>query len=209
MPGDENAIKVFARYPLDFMKQTLVRAPSCQSLLYGRPMRLTLLHDPMATAQLQGKPVKVYSLRKAEEGDPYFVSYICDYQKSEISYQVLSREADFCFTFAMDGCTFGVGSRTPDGEVLVSHGNAAGLTEGGTTQAERQRNFASELHGGSVAQILEPGTYRPSGERVATTFGVRLNGNWSFYYLNYKVTKKGFPPGYEHYGVHDFNGNPA
>ncbi|AMW06124.1 hypothetical protein GEMMAAP_17710 [Gemmatimonas phototrophica] len=206
MAADANAVQVFQKYPLDFMKQTLVRAPSCQTAVYGRPMALTLSLDPMATAQLAGKAVKVYALRAAEPGEPSFSSYICDFSTGNISYQVLGRESEFCFTFAMDGCTFSVGSPTGTGDVLVSHGNAKGVTEGGDSQVGRQHSFASQLHGGGVAQMLQPGTYRADGAKVATTFGLRDRTGWSFYYQNYVVTKKGFPPGYELFGVYDFSG---
>lgn len=205
MAADAQAVDDFLANPLGFMKSNLVRAPSCQTRVYGRPLKLTFSKADGSIAQSGGRTLNVYALREAENGEPSFESYICDFQASEISYQVLSKEAFFVFTFAMDGCTFSVGRPTPEGDVMVSHGNAKGLQEGGNSQSERQRNFALQLHG-NVNSMLEPELYRSNGDEVATTFGIRVNSAWKFYYQSYKVTKKSYPPAYQHMGVFDFAG---
>ncbi len=57
---------------------------------------------------------------------PGFLSYICASKTGEINYQgAFGPEREFCFTTTMNGCTFGIGSPTSDGSVLVSHANMA------------------------------------------------------------------------------------
>jgi hypothetical protein len=187
------------------MKGTLVTPPSIASeKTYGRPMDLTLVKLEY-TCTLSGNQINCYAVKAAEQGDPSFKSYICPYKAGELSYAVLGHEADFCFTFAMDGCTFGVGVPTPGGEVIVSHGNAKGITDEGTgDQANKQNEFARDFHRLGLAGMLEPSAYRLSNKHISTTFGVREAGRWSFYSLKYKRVKDTYPFGYEHLGVQKF-----
>ena len=122
-----------------------------------------------------------------------FASYVCDYGRNEINYQVLGKEADFCFTITINGCTFGVGSPTEDGSVLVSHGNLAELQ--GTSQdpegdqAARQLAVGHQLHGDG-ATYLTPDMYR-DGKANVTMFGMRVGSAWKFYYQRYAAAGGG------------------
>lgn len=206
MPGDAEAVEQFSRpdRAVDFMRGALVMPPSISApLKYGRAMDLTLIPMPWACA-LGGDTIKCYAVAMAEGGDPSFKSYICPYTSGELSYAVLAKEADFCFTFAMDGCTFGVGTPTPTGEVIVSHGNAIGVTEGTGDQENKQKEFATQFHRFGLKGLLEPSTYRLSKKHISTTVGVRVGGKWKFYSLRYVRTKDTYPLAYEHLGVHKF-----
>lgn len=206
MPVDAKAFDAFQTDPIGFMKDNMVLTARMGSKL-GHAIKATLATNQTATAMLNGKSIKVYTLREPRDDEPFFESYYCDFSPGQIMYEVLSKEADFAFTYAMDGCTFGVGRPTPEGDVLVTHGNARGVTEGGNSQNERQRNFALQLHGGKIDEMLEPETYRTAGDMAATTFGLRCNNKWQFAYLSYKLTKRSVvAPAYEHFGVFDFNG---
>jgi len=211
MAGDAKAVSEFTGDIIAFMKNNLVVAPITQTKEYGRAMGMTLIDITPISAKdaITSNPVNVYCLRPAEEGDPIIPIYICDYQGGNICYQVLSDEADYCFTYAMDGCTFSVGTANGSGDVMVSHANSANLTEDiqgwdTATQQEKQTMMANSLHNSSVQGMLQPDTYRPNGQKVSTTFGVRKNGAWTFHYLSYLVTKKKFPCEYAHHGVHQF-----
>ncbi|MDF1505171.1 hypothetical protein [Roseisolibacter sp. H3M3-2] len=206
MRGDANAVAVFSRlaYALDFMKGTLVFPPSIAAeRTYGRPMNLTLVKS-VYDGTLNGRAINCYTVAEAADDDPSFRSYICPYKAGDLSYTVLGHEADFCFTFAMDGCTFAVGTPTPNGEVIVSHGNAKGNTEGAGDQASRQQDFATDFHRQGVAGVLDPSTYRLSNKHISTTFGVREGGRWAFHSLRYKRVKDTYPFAYEHLGVTKF-----
>ena len=93
--------------------------------VYGRPERLQFKEDVTAKGTCKDIPCKVYNVTTATAGADSFLSYICDYKTGEINYQVLGPGANFCFTTTMNGCTFGIGSPTADGSVLVSHANMA------------------------------------------------------------------------------------
>ncbi|MES2068887.1 MAG: hypothetical protein V4488_00965 [Pseudomonadota bacterium] len=207
MAADPQAVAAFISDPIGFMKSNLVRAPTCKTREYGRPVELTLEPDPSATATCGDAGCKVYGLRAIKEKEIGFKSYICDFSSDAICYQVLAAEADFMFTFAMTGCTFGVGSPTPGGEVLVSHSNAKSGKD--MTQTQRQFAYTEGLHGEHLAKALEPDAYRPDGQEIATTFGVRTSRKWKFFYLSYQVVKASFPIGYKHFGVYSFSGQPA
>ena len=94
----------------------------------------------------------------------------------------------------MNGCTFTVGNPTANGEVLVSHGNQAGVKDGPGvplgSMVEKQTQLATAFHGAEATQ-LSPDTYRPTGDENITTFAVRMNGDWNFFYQSYKSTGGG------------------
>ena len=83
----------------------------------------------------------------------------------------------------MNGCTFGVSGVHPDGSRRVSHSN-----NGGDTLS--QRSATATLHGGLAGvTMLEPNMYRNVGGQnlQSTTFGIRHNGQWRFYYQVYDL----------------------
>lgn len=162
--------------------------------VYGRPERLQFKEDVTAKGTCKDIPCKVYNVTTATAGADSFLSYICDYKTGEINYQVLGPEANFCFTTTMNGCTFGIGSPTSDGSVLVSHANMAvprvptaetkalgpGLVPPGD-QAERQLVVARALHGPG-ASYLTPDVYRHDHANVTLVGGRTSTGAWKFYY---------------------------
>jgi hypothetical protein len=171
--------------------------------VYGRPERLQLKEDLVAKGTCKEVPCKVYNVTTAAAGADSFLSYISDDKTGEINYQVLAREANFCFTTTMNGCTFGIGSPTTDGSVLVSHANmavplvptpetkalGAGLVPLGD-QAERQLEVARALHGPG-ANYLTPDMYRHEHANVTLIGGRTSTGAWKFYYQRWAVA--GFP----------------
>jgi hypothetical protein len=70
-----------------------------------------------------GNAIGVLRLDQADSGlKAYWVAYEDDKAKRAM----LGTEAKYMFTANMDGCSFGHGSKTGTGEVLVSHANAGG-----------------------------------------------------------------------------------
>jgi hypothetical protein len=171
--------------------------------VYGRPEHLQFKEDTTSKGTSKDTPCKVYNVTKATAGADSFLSYICDYKAGEINYQVLGREANFCFTTIMNGCTFGIGSPTSDGSVLVSHANMAvpsvptaetkalgpGLAPPGS-QAERQLAVAKALHGPG-ASYLTPDVYRHEHANVTLFGGRTSSGAWKFYYQRWVLA--GYP----------------
>jgi hypothetical protein len=143
-------------------------------------------------ATSKGKTIPVYDIVNANNPQAGFKAYICEYQRSEVSYTVLGKGADFCFTVTMNGCTFGIGVPNQEGDILVSHCNQAeveNITDSlGTTPEgnmyEKQLALVKKLHGDKGA-YLEPARYRPNGKENITTFGVRRGGAWEFWYQSY------------------------
>lgn len=102
----------------------------------------------------------------------------------------------------MNGCTFGIGSKAPDGTVLVSHANAKGLTSGIIQEAEKKSGRPLTLENKSAIQaeyqstmiastysvkgfngsigFMSPGSYRIDDKTNATTVGYKNNGDWDF-----------------------------
>ena len=109
-------------------------------------------------------------------------AYICDYTAGGIEYCRLGSAANFCFTITMNGCTFGVGQTASDGTVIVTHAN-----KGGKTIDQQQQTFTT--HGTKDVSMMEPALYRRAGRNMnATTFGIRVNGKWKFYFQSYSVS---------------------
>lgn len=181
---------------LSFMQENLILTAWLKnSTIYGRPQLLKLEKSELFKATRTSSILKktknaaVYALKHCGQNDQGFSSYICDYQENEINYQVLDKEADFCFTITMNGCTFGIGSPTSDGSILVTHCNTRTNTENGLLdgdQQNRQRTLALAFHGSNTG-LFEPSSYRKNKEN-ATTFGIRSKGEWQFYYQSYSYS---------------------
>lgn len=173
---------------LSIMRHNVVKTGLLKNTkVYGRPERLSLTEDTVFKAKHHLFSCKVYNVRQAKEDESSFRSYVCDYGRNEINYQVLGTEADFCFTITMNGCTFGIGSPTGDGSVLVSHGNMAELegTDEDPTgdQFERQLKVGQQFHGHGTT-FLTPEMYRRKHANV-TMVGMRIKGKWKFFYQRY------------------------
>ena len=135
------------------------------------------------------KQIQIYTLREARKGDAEaFMAYWCPYTNQQTRYTTLSGNADFMFTATMDGCSFGIGSRTPDGTCLVSHSNQNQF-ETPDSKDEMISKQKGALRGllGSKAKLFQPkdyrsvGTFKKTHGVSAATFGVCENKKWKFY----------------------------
>lgn len=175
---------------LQLMNNALVKTGTLRNATrFGRPESLELVPETFFKGvDTARKEIKVYNLKQTTQKGAGFLSYVCDYKRGELHYQVLDREADFCFTVTMNGCSFGVGAPNADGSVLVSHGNMAFVKDApdvpSGSSAERQEALAEALHGPNLA-ILDPRNYRREQESI-TTFGVRIKDDWKFFYQSYR-----------------------
>jgi hypothetical protein len=128
-------------------------------------------------------------------------SFICGYKLGEMHCVILTSDADFCFTRTMNGCTFGIGSPTSCGDVLVSHANSP---KGENEQLKSTQSLFN--NGGGTTGILEPSLYRMgggslgnsretgltiNGMNTATTFGIRdrKTNKWKFYFQSYRASQ--------------------
>tara|TARA_R110002167_G_scaffold91667_1_gene246539 strand:+ start:692 stop:1306 length:615 start_codon:yes stop_codon:yes gene_type:complete len=121
-------------------------------------------------------------------------SFICNYIPGGSPQETLTSLGDYCFTAAMNGCTFGI-SPNVGGQVTVTHANT-----GGNHVAQRAQ-VSGVLGGLAGATVLEPAAYRrlaPGAGLTSTTFGIRTGGNWKFYFQSYRSTGNGT---YHTYGV--------
>lgn len=121
--------------------------------------------------------------------------FVCNYVPGQVHSEVLTAHADYCFTAAMNGCTFGI-SPMANGQVTVAHANT-----GGNAVAQRVQ-LNGVLPGGlAAAKVLEPAAYRrvkPNSTLTATTFGIRTGMKWKFYFQSFESLGNG---AYRTYGV--------
>jgi hypothetical protein len=128
--------------------------------------------------------------------DP-FKAYICPFQNNQALGVMVSGGADFVFTDPMNGCSFGVGSRTNDGARLVYHANSLTLhnkpENEGLSQAEKQAKMINKKLGklDSAAELMfQPEDYRGGiGELSSSMVGIRdpAKNVWSFYAQIYRT----------------------
>jgi hypothetical protein len=142
----------------------------------------------VAVAGTNNAPADTWELRKAagaHSNATALRAYICNYVAREAHSVALGNAAGFCFTTTMNGCTFGIGMAAPDGTVLVTHANT-----GGQAAPQRQQVTGEmQRHGAALDGMLEPSLYRnfaPGRNMIISTFGVRANGGWKFYYQLYE-----------------------
>lgn len=183
---------------------------------YGRPERLGLIPTTDKGSR-KSKPCDVYRIQQSAGLDA-FPAYVCDYGEGQLNYQVLSSEADFCFTTTINGCTFAVGAAARDGTVIVSHTNAKpgkldeedkqslgwdpklkATLEGRNWQIDVQKKLAKQFHG--KGRFLDSHTYYKKGEVNVTLFGLRQNEKWKFYYQSFRRASGCW----EFTGFHDFS----
>ncbi|MDB5405830.1 MAG: hypothetical protein JWL84_742 [Rhodospirillales bacterium] len=139
------------------------------------------------------KAVDYYSVVPAAPGDTEtFEAYICPYATDATKTKFLGTAANFMFTGDMNGCTFGVGMPNANGGVLVGHANAAGSALDDNALSWDQRLAPQQaaqkqgLAANNVSQMMvDPAVYRAGeleGSLKAITIGIRVNGEWSFWY---------------------------
>jgi hypothetical protein len=133
--------------------------------------------------------VDVMQVERANPGDAdAFLTWVLDYASNDIKYVTLSSARTFCFTATMNGCTFGIGSASPNGVLTVSHANAIGAsaTNGTRGQIQRQNQMGVRSDG---AVNFDPSQYETgvvSGMGLNTTVvGIYDTAEWSFYCQTY------------------------
>ncbi len=178
---------------LEYMKTTIILTSDlANSTLLNTPQYLELvpaLALPKSTlfrkGTKDGKEISIYSLEHSTKtsSDAALFSYICDYKKNEHHYATIAKAAKFCFTVTMNGCTFGIGTQSTDGTVIVSHCNRASVEK----QRHVQMTDVSKGHGKDNLQgVLNPAIYRVADRMSATTFGIRVKGKWKFYFQSWR-----------------------
>lgn len=132
------------------------------------------------------KVTKKFTLRRASPFDDDAIpAYICPYEPGCTLRTTVGTAANLMFTAEMSGCTFGIGSPTPQGAVSVCHSNdhAAGSAGGAAGQAAAQlRSTMTALSRGGTA--FQPGDYREVTDQYetrATVVGVRKGTTWEFW----------------------------
>lgn len=182
---------------------------------YGRPEQLILQPAVHEKGIRDGKACNVYNIRQGTGGEA-FSSYVCDYGEGQLNYQVLSSEADFCFTITINGCTFSLGTAASDGTLIVSHTNTKGRTfnaqdkktfgyddtsethSGRGWQASTQQAIAKSFHGSG--SYIDGTVYYANGDVNVMVFGVRVASKWAFYYQTFRRSQGAW----EHMGFYDF-----
>ncbi|NJA06526.1 hypothetical protein HC024_12465 [Methylococcaceae bacterium WWC4] len=188
---------------LNLMDSSIVKTGFLKNTsVYGRAELVSLTPDSQFKGVNEnGKAIPVYNLKQSTSEMAGFKAYICDYSPDKVHYQVLDKEAYFCFTITMNGCTFGVGSQNTDGTLMVTHGNM------GSSGLGEQYNEAVDLLMGHATYITPEMYARKSlseTKKNLATFGVRLNGAWSFFYQKYEILA---PGQMKHLGLFPFKTN--
>jgi hypothetical protein len=138
---------------------------------------------PLHAVNHAGNPVDVFVLRCNGAGAHNAVrAYICNYTVNGVHSVDLASLADYCFTINLNGCTFGIGPRSPGGVRKVSHANTGGNTNAQRTQTWGEHHVAANS---TAISMLEPAEYRRLGGGAnlnATVFGIRTGITWQFRY---------------------------
>ena len=197
---------------LDFMSSNLVVTVST-----GLPkgVHSFMLDDSLGEAHASdGSIIQGYYLMPGDKSEGCFDAYWCPYVPSSIRSVVVGKDARLMFTATMDGCSLGVGSRTQNGERLVSHsnemgavdfiydtleargkGHAALMVARSHQQYLQQQRLATRQSGDAGMTIVDPTKYRrdAEGKEVlkSTTFGVKNpdGQDWGFYAHQYDDSK--------------------
>ncbi len=131
--------------------------------------------------------------------DPFtFQAYFCPYADDSCLGVVLGHAASIMLTTQMDGCSFGRGSVTPNGEVLVFHANAKTGNNNRGAMTNAQDNMLRKAfrdQGVFMKGVLGPNDYLKSKNDTiyaATTFGEKdAKGKWHFYAQRFSVEAGG------------------
>ena len=188
----------FIAHPRTFMRANVVNVVGPTGGLGGN-MNFELLRSDGTTAVNMLLPhhpaMPVWVLQPHTDAAVTVPIWWCPYEQSGYLGATLPGAGgpNMMFTFAMDGCTFVAGSRTPNNDVRVHHVNMAGNTGLGPLAKEQQfrlqRNVAQSLV--TNPQLVDPDDYYnpatrrvaiPDGAKISTvTFGRRATGGWVFY----------------------------
>lgn len=139
MTIDRKAAAALLASPVEFMQESLVIPVNGPQM---RGVHNFILDDDFGNAKRpDGKQTKGFYLMPGQ-GAGSFKAYWCPYAPSSVRSVVVGNQADLMFTATMDGCSLGVGSRTPAGERLVTHANA--MSVGDAIYNELNRRGASQ-----------------------------------------------------------------
>ncbi|MCA9062175.1 MAG: hypothetical protein KDA96_03930 [Planctomycetaceae bacterium] len=115
-------------------------------------------------------------------------AYLLCYKANQTHSVSVGHLANFMFTTTMNGCTLGIGPNLANGTRRITHSNVGG-------NAALQRQATASVHGTSASlfgvRLLEPAVYRMGMNNNATTFGIRVNGTWRFYFQSYQMLGSG------------------
>ena len=146
-------------------------------------------NDHYQAIDAAGNAVPVFNLF-SDGGAPHdsLRAYICNYAARQTHSVYVGSLAQFMFTTTMNGCTLGVGPLLSDGTHRVAHSNVGG-------QSGAQRQSIGTLMGRpnlSGVRLMEPQLYRRGAANTnATTFGIRENGAWRFFFQLYEMLGNG------------------
>lgn len=136
---------------------------------------------PFRAKTIRGRLIDAYEIRPMSTFHAEnFRAYWCPYEDSRISTTTVSNGANYMFTAAMNGCSFGVGTATSNGSRHVAHANMKGQPNAGPKQ--------NALLGGMNLsdRLVDPTKYMQLSDKPlqVTTFGVRNpdTQQWRFYY---------------------------
>lgn len=150
-----------------------------------------------------------YFVESSDPTEPRIKVVWCGYAKNKQKVAMIGSKVaspGYFFTFEMDGCTIGLGSRGPDGTLMVSHCNMVGAAEKafstGGKEASRpvQRGAQIAALGGLFGQgnfsYIGPSHYQDVGgdsDFHSTTFGIREDtGRWRMHTLSFKKVGKDY-----------------
>jgi hypothetical protein len=173
------------------MQNLLIYALSHTVVLNGTPIDVRLAAiEGYEAYRFHGTPVEVYGVKEcAADAAGAFKAYICPYRDLELHQVTLSSAGVAMFTARMDGCSFGIGMPSPQGDITVAHVNRNDLQVSATDTAAMEQQQATELRDavGDGVKVFGPSQYRRKpGEEEALasfTFGVRdpVAGSWAFF----------------------------
>ena len=186
--------------PLEFFRKNIVMIHGLNPVEsnYGATTNFSLIEsDDIFGQYTQGtrkssilKKIKTAEIYRVEpyNNDPttLITAYWCGYKDDSVKFQMLGNDPNtiLMLTHRMDGCTFGVGSATPTGHVLVGHFNIQTVSGRADVQSMRE---SAKIMLGDNARLLEKTNYmKGNNSNITTTFGVRTNTRWKFYHQRYR-----------------------
>ncbi len=192
----------FIAHPRTFMRDNIVMVNSnCNGFESGERQFTLKKSNGLNGSAPNGQAMDVFSIWPHEGAGPRITAFWCKYAKNgHLGVPLPGRSrTKLMFTYAMDGCTLGVGSRGADGSCMAHHincaqGGASAKAWGEDAAAEQQRKL-QRLIGSSLltnASFVDPDDYMdasskpvaiPGGAKISTnTFGRLASGGvWKFY----------------------------
>jgi len=177
--------------PFEIMRDVYHMGPLIASL-YGRPplngpIGINLSPEGLRVGRYkrEERPLYIVDVDKGQSGQKLQVWYL-PYEPNQTHYTILDpRQATIMITEIMDGCTFGVGTATINGETIVCHANF-GANDRTTQQSIQRVNAINTLnsYGGRLSpnglrpKLVEPKDYRYAnkGETSMLLFGIYSDG---------------------------------